>query len=84
MSTARPPSKPWRVTWPSVVDRTPHSEDFTSQSKAYDAVASITRHPQLTATVWHWVSGVWVLYERCEHIPSVADGAGTPEEQRNA
>jgi hypothetical protein len=79
MST-RPPSKPWRVTWPSVVDPAGHSEDHTSKAAVYHAVASITRHPQLKATVWHWVSGTWVLYEICEHVP-VAAKDSTREDQ---
>lgn len=66
-ATDKPPSKPWRVTWPSLVNRDPHSEDYRSKRAAYDAVESITRIT--TATVYHWVSGVWVLYEIAEPVP---------------
>ena len=62
--SARPPSKPWRVTWPSLVDTAPNSEDYRSKRAAYEAVESVTR--MLTATVYHWVSGTWVLYEIAE------------------
>jgi hypothetical protein len=72
--TARPPSKPWRVTWPSVVSRAPHSEDYRSQRAAYEAVASITR--QLSATVYHWERGDWRLYERVEPAPRETEEAG--------
>lgn len=57
----RPPSKPWRVTWAGG-----NSEDYRSQRAAYEAVQSITR--MLTATVYHWVDGVWVLYEIAEPV----------------
>ena len=40
--TKRPPSKPWRVEWPSVVNGNPNSEDYSSQRAAYEAVRSIT------------------------------------------
>ena len=73
-ATTGVPSKPWRVTWPSVVNRDPHSEDFRSQRAAYQAVASITRIPRLAATVWHWDRGDWRLHERCEHVPAKTTG----------
>ena len=65
--TKRPPSKPWRVEWPSVVNGNPNSEDYSSQRAAYEAVRSITGL-RVKATVYHWVQGVWVLYEHCEPI----------------
>jgi hypothetical protein len=61
----KPPSKPWRVTWPSLVNRDPHSEDYRSQRAAYEAVESITRI-RVKATVWHWENGDWRLHERIE------------------
>jgi hypothetical protein len=72
----RAPSKPWRVTWPSLVTTRPNSEDYRSKNAAYEAVESITRL-RLRATVEHWVSGTWVLYEICE--PAVT-ATGTTEE----
>ncbi len=69
----RPPSKPWRVTWPSLVTTAPNSADYRSQRAAYEAVESVTRI--VAATVYHWEDGDWRLYERIEP-PSVT----TPEE----
>jgi len=60
--SARPPSNPWRVTWAGG-----NSTDEGSQRAAYEAVESITG-VGLTATVYHWVSGVWVLYEIAEPV----------------
>jgi hypothetical protein len=72
MTTTRPPSKPWRVTWPNLVTTQPNSKDYHSKRSAYEAVESVTRIT--TATVYHWVSGVWVLYEIAERIAP----AGSP------
>jgi hypothetical protein len=60
--TTRPPSKPWRVYGARGL-----SADYGSQRAAYDAVASITS-AGVTAKVFHWVSGTWVIYEICEPV----------------
>ena len=67
-ATPKAPSKPWRVTWPSLVTAAPNSADYPSKRAAYEAVESVTR--VVTATVYHWVSGVWVLYEIAEPVTS--------------
>jgi len=73
MQRTKPPSKPWRVTWPSLVNRDPHSEDYRSQRAAYEAVESITRN-RIKATVWHWENGDWRLYEIAEPVPPQGEG----------
>jgi hypothetical protein len=55
---ARPPSKPWRVYGARGI-----SVDYRSQRAAYEAVKSIT-NAGVTARVWHWEDGRWVLFEK--------------------
>ena len=50
--------KPWRVFGTNDL-----SEDYESRAAAYEAVRELNGygHP---ATVYHWIDGVWVIYER--------------------
>lgn len=57
----RPPSKPWRVESPDGL-----AVDCRTMPVAYVQVDKLTRQMNLVATVYHWVSGVWVLYEIVE------------------
>jgi hypothetical protein len=56
------PSKPWRVYGPRGI-----SKDHRSERAAYDHVQATLRRG-VKATVYHWESGGWVLYERIDPI----------------